>query len=315
MSHEIETMAYAHDVPWHGLGNRVEESTTIEEMLQAAGLDWEVRQHPCYAEIDGTKVNVGRQALVRSTDNQVLTITGDRWKPLQNRDALEFFREYCEAGGATLETAGSLRSGKVIWGLARVATGFTINGNDHTKGYILLVSPHEVGKAITVRTTAVRVVCANTLALAEREVTEYRQSHIRDFDVDAARATVEMVKEGIANMEVEAKILNKLKLSEFDTVRLLANIFQPSADKGDARITQLMEDPTLQNAKLQGALWANDNAAGATPGNGWGVLNGVTFWADHMAGRSNDARLYNAWMGENQKKKEQVKQALLQMAA
>ena len=49
--------------------------------------------------------------------------------------------------------------------------------------------------------------------------------------------------------------------------------------------------------ELQDVLWATEKAKGATPGNGWGVLNGVTYWADHIAGNSMDSRLFNSWLG------------------
>ena len=323
MAHEVESMAWAHEVPWHGLGNKVEGSISVDDMLVAAGLNWTVEQKECFAEIDGKKIAVGRKALVRSSDHKILSVTGDNWKPFQNKDALEFFREYTEAGGATLETAGSLRGGKIVWGLARVATGFTINGNDHVKGYILLVSPHEVGQAITVRTTSVRVVCANTLAMAggaKGAGSEYRQSHVKNFDTAAAKATVELVKEQIAGMKLEAEALQKLKLSEYDTVRFLATFFQPMTEEETAlkvekqRTELLINDPSLQNTQLQGVLWATDKAPGATKGNGWGVLNGVTYWADHMAGRGSDARLFNSWLGDTGRQKVAVKKALLEMA-
>lgn len=318
MSHEVETMAWAHEVPWHGLGNRVEDSITVDDMLVAAGLNWEVEQHACWTEIDGEKVAVGRKALVRSTDKKILSVTGNSWKPFQNHDALEFFREYTEAGGATLETAGSLRGGKIVWGLARVATGFTINGNDHVKGYILLVSPHDVGQSITVRTTSVRVVCANTLAMAggvEGAGAEYRQSHHRFFNSAAAKETVELVKEQIALMKLEAEALSSLKMSEFDTVRFLAKFFQPMApgENEDTRTEALINDPALHNSGLKNVLWAEKKAPGATPGTGWGILNGVTYWADHMVGRSNDARMFNSWLGSTSRQKIAVKDGLLEL--
>ena len=48
MAHELEfvdgkaQMAYVGGVPWHGLGTRVLADLTSEQMLKAAGLDWEV---------------------------------------------------------------------------------------------------------------------------------------------------------------------------------------------------------------------------------------------------------------------------------
>ena len=42
MAHMVETMAYAGEVPWHGLGVQVDGNLTPEEMLKEAGLDWTV---------------------------------------------------------------------------------------------------------------------------------------------------------------------------------------------------------------------------------------------------------------------------------
>jgi phage/plasmid-like protein (TIGR03299 family) len=332
MSHEVETMAYANAVPWHGLGNRVDGNLTPDEMLVAAGLDWTVEQHPCFARIGDQNVDIRQSALVRSTDKQILTITSPGWKPLQNRDALEFFREYTESGGATLETAGSLRNGRVVWALASVNKSFMLNGRDEVKGYILLTSPHEVGKAISVRATSVRVVCANTLAMAEQGTEHYRQSHFREFDVAAAKRMVAFTQDGIKTMELEAQALQSLKLSKYDTVRLLAKFFQPVETEvperakdlptaqpqlieNERRVKALIDDPALLNQDMEQVLWAVRKAPGATPGNGWGVLNGVTYWSDHMAGRDRSARLYSSWMGVNNNRKQDVKKELLEMAA
>ena len=42
MAHQVETMAYAGAVPWHGLGKEVLPDLTPEQMLYEAGLDWSV---------------------------------------------------------------------------------------------------------------------------------------------------------------------------------------------------------------------------------------------------------------------------------
>jgi len=317
MSHEVESMAWAHEVPWHGLGNKVEGNITCDEMLVAAGIDWTVEELPCYIMIDGKNVPVNRKAIVRSTDKRIFTVTGLDWKPNQNKVTMDFFREYTKEGGCTLETAGSLRGGKIVWALARVSAGFSLQGRDHVKAYILIVSPHEVGKAITVRTTSVRVVCANTLAMAggvHGKHAEYRQSHTYNFDTAAAKASVQLVKEEIAQLALDAAALQQLKMSQFDTLRVLAEFFQPALPNGTQHnIEELINEPDARSPKLQRVLWATEKAPGATPGNGWGVLNGVTYWADHMAGNSKDSRLFNSWLGETGKKKDQVKGKLMEM--
>ena len=46
MSHMVETMAYAGQLPWHGLGTRVSENISVDEMMVESGLDWEVQKVP-----------------------------------------------------------------------------------------------------------------------------------------------------------------------------------------------------------------------------------------------------------------------------
>jgi phage/plasmid-like protein (TIGR03299 family) len=324
MAHEIETMAFANEVPWHGLGNRVDPTVSVDDMLVAAGLNWEVQLRPLFAQAtDGSMVKLPlRRALVRSSDNKIMTVTGDMWKPFQNRDALEFFREYTEAGGAKLETAGSLRGGKMVWALASIQEGFTVNRTDHSKGYILLTSPHEVGKSITVRTTVVRVVCANTMAMALRgSEADYSQNHLSRFNAAAAKETIGLAREQIVQAGLDAKVLNQLKMSEFDTVRFLSKFFQPMPETIVAQndknewVNGLINDPGAMDKRLNEVLWSVKKAPGAVPATAWGVLNGVTHWADHVAGSKSETRLYNAWFGDKAKLKLQVRDELLQLAA
>ena len=329
MSHEVETMAYAHDakkgtapgfngehtVPWHGLGEKVSQYVTCEEMLVAAGLDWTVHQMPLFFRDDaGESHGVDRVALVRDTDKKVLTVTSPNWKPLQNKDTLEFFKKYVEAGDATLETAGSLRGGKVVWALANLKTGFNVRGGkDRVDGYMLLTSPHEVGNAISLRATTVRVVCANTLAMAMGNGREtYRQSHVKEFDFDAAHATIEAAREEIHRASIDADTLAKMRMSQKDGVRLLATFFQPQEE--DAQYEALLADREAWDRSFEEVVGSYLNAPGANQTNGWGVLNAVTHWADHVSGRGGEARLNSTWLGKNAGLKIKVRDKLLEMA-
>lgn len=318
MAHEVETMAFANALPWHGLGNRVDANTTVDEMVVAAGLDWTVKLRPLFAQAEnGELVKLPiKRALMRSSDNKVFCVTGDFWKPFQNHDALEFFRDYTESGGAKLETAGSLRGGKVIWALASIQQGFPINRTDHTKGYILLVSRHEVGTTITVRTTTVRVVCANTMAMAvNNNKAQYSQNHLTKFDFAKAKETIGLAKEQMHRAHLDAQALSKLKMSEFDTVRFLATFFQPAPEgvDQDAHTKLLLNAPNERSKVFDAILNSVNNAPGADPGTAWGVLNGVTHWTDHVAGSKPESRLFNAWLGDRAKQKILVRDSLLEM--
>jgi phage/plasmid-like protein (TIGR03299 family) len=318
MAHEIESIAYANQVPWHGLGARLEDSATPEEFLKAAKLDWRVDLKPMLADLgDGEMVKVpGRYALVRDSDKRIMTVTGQSWKPLQNADTLAFMNRYVSAGGAKMETAGSLRDGKIVWGLAKLSHSFEVRPGDRVEGYLLITSPHVVGQAITVRTTSVRVVCANTLAMAEAggEV-NYRQNHLTEFDVEAAKMAVENAHEQLAASERRCKTLDSLKLTMEDAVRkVLVPTFEPDLMQDDEVMAHIMEEGVMPK-RLSQIIDSMNNAPGAITDTGWGVLNGITHWVDHVQGHGAESRMYRSWMGDLGRKKLEAEQRLMELAA
>jgi phage/plasmid-like protein (TIGR03299 family) len=90
--------------------------------------------------------------------------------PLQNDQAFQFFDPFVSSGLVTLETAGSLREGKRVWILARIAENSDVGivGDDIVRKYLLLSNSHDGTTAVRVGFTPIRVVCANTLAMAVR---------------------------------------------------------------------------------------------------------------------------------------------------
>src|SRR4051812_2141958 len=125
MSHQVESVAYTNEVPWYGFGFKVDGNQTVKQMLKAAKLDWRVERTPLF--IEGRKEPVeGFAALVRDKDNAVFDIVGAQYKPVQNEQAFDFFNEFVKAGKASMETAGSLRGGRIVWGLAALKQSFTL---------------------------------------------------------------------------------------------------------------------------------------------------------------------------------------------
>lgn len=318
MAHKVETMAYTNEVPWHGLGVRVDKAPSVEKMIKLAGLDWRVDRMPLFTA-DGTEAT-GFAALQRSSDKRILDVVGSQYKPVQNTDAFKFFVEFVEAGGASMETAGSLRGGKIVWGLADLKVSFKMkNGNDRVKGYLLVASPHEQGKSLIIRFTTVRVVCNNTLTLAlskgtgESSAGTFKMNHRSLFDdtmIAKAKDTLGIARDQLGEFERNAKLLQKLNLKQKDIIRVLAPVYQP-----DIELKDLLADFNLANSKMKAVMSALEHAPGAEVDNGWGVLNAVTYFSDHIASRTPDKRLTNAWLGKTAKQKETVLSSLLDMAS
>src|SRR5688572_15492788 len=108
MSHEVESMAYVQAVPWHGLGNKLSEGQPLEVWQREAGMDWTIREAPVQFTPPNTQSETfeGHKVLFRSDSDFPLSIVSNRYKVVQPREVLEFYRELVDAGGFELETAG-----------------------------------------------------------------------------------------------------------------------------------------------------------------------------------------------------------------
>ena len=170
MSHEVEKMVFAGATPWHGLGTEIGDETNFWDAFKLAGLDWEVETEPLYRKGAADQVvgeEVKAQAAVRTSDDRVLGVVGPRWTPLQNRDAFKVFEPLVDSGDLVLHTAGSLRNGERVWVLCQLGADNTeIVKDDEIAKFVLLSNGHDGKLAVHLGFTPIRVVCANTEAMA-----------------------------------------------------------------------------------------------------------------------------------------------------
>lgn len=167
MSHRIESMFYHKERPWHGLGVELDHPATSEEAIKAASLDWEVELEPVYiGSLDQVVTVPNAQAVVRTDRREPLGIVGDRYSPMQNRDAFTFFDRLIGEGKAVYETAGSLERGRRIWLLARLPEDVWVTDQDNVRKYLLLTTSHDGRSPMRAMFTPIRVVCHNTLSAA-----------------------------------------------------------------------------------------------------------------------------------------------------
>src|SRR3989339_1590711 len=179
MAHELATtndMAYVGETPWHGLGNQLPKNQPIEVWQKAAGMDFEIKQTEVLfnaANGDGNLLNLRSNpdatVLYRSDTMDALSVVSKRYKVVQPKDVLGFYRDLVSVGGFELETAGILKGGKKLWALARTGQETYLKGNDQVKAYLLLATACDGTLATTAQFTSVRVVCNNTLQMAVGE--------------------------------------------------------------------------------------------------------------------------------------------------
>ena len=315
MSHEIEMingkaqMAYAGDLPWHGLGTRVPDDLTPEQMLDAAGLNWEVEKVPAFAKVNGKNHNVGWSALVRSSDSKVLDVVSEAWNPVQNAEAFEFFNDFIAEGDMEMHTAGSLKDGQIVWALAKVKDGFSLFGGDEVESYLHFTNFHRYGFSTDVRFTPIRVVCNNTLTLSLNTKVErmVKISHSREFDGDNVKLMLGVAAEKLAKYKEMAQFLGSKRYTNENVVDYFKRIFPVSG--GDNAKKEISKNANV-------ALGVLDTQPGAefARGSWWQAFNTVTYLTDHLAGRTADTRLASAWYGYNKNLKTKALETALEMA-
>ena len=304
MAHMVETMAYAGELPWHGLGTEVSNDLTPAQMMQKAGVDWKVQEVESFIEFNGERKKTGQKSLVRSTDGRILTNVGEGWNPVQNEAAFEFFSEFVLAGDMEMHTAGSLRDGEYVWALAKVKESFDVFGEAKVDPYLLFSNPHKYGKSIDVRFTPIRVVCNNTLTLSLNQDSKngVRLSHRTQFNPEMVKETLGLAHEKFAKYKEMAEFLGSRKVTAESLIQYYNTVFPNTSRTEMVKEVKQYEDLS-RNAKLcYDALEVQPGAEFAA-GTWWQAFNSVTFITDHVQGRNADNRLHSQWFGQNQARK------------
>jgi phage/plasmid-like protein (TIGR03299 family) len=315
MPHEVETMTYFGKAPWHGLGTALTEGDLYdwERTCQKAGLAWEVELAPLVTA--DTQDKVQHKAVRRKSDGRVLGVVGPRYAVLQNHDAFGWFQPFLDAREAALHTAGSLRHGSRIWVLAKLNRDpLVIAQGDEVDKYLLLSHSHDGSLAARVGFTPVRVVCANTLAMAHGSDASklLRVKHTRDVHENLANIR-EVIN--LANAEFQAtaeqyRLLARKSINQADLQRYVQKVLKVEDEReASPRMRNIMEEI----AALAEAGRGNDLPS--VRGTYWTAYNGFSEWLSYSRGRSQENRLNSLWFGDGANLNRQALEVALAMAA
>lgn len=317
MVHLIESIAYTGDAPWHGLGNQLSENQPIEVWADQAGMNWEILKAQASfniktseKEIQPLKSFPERKVLYRSDNNHPLSIVSDRYKIVQPKEILEFYRDLTEQAGFELETAGVLKEGKKLWALARTGQSSTLKGSDTTNAYVLLATACDGSMATTAQFTSIRVVCNNTLSVAlgdDRHTVKV--SHSTTFNAKSVKHQLGISASSWDEFMYSMKILSERKVTDKEAQRFMDRVFNPQGHENinSKAISQVicLFDGQGRGSRLSSAK-----------GTAYGLLNSVTEFVDHeRRSKSSDHRLDSAWFGQGANIKARALNKALQMIA
>jgi len=302
--HLVQTMAYAGDVPWHGLGNQLAPNQPLEVWAKQSGMDWKIEE----SEVRFIAGNTGlgsihafpdQKVLYRSDTKAPLSVVSGRYQVVQPAEILEFYRDLTEVGGYQLETAGVLKGGKKLWALARTGQSTSLKGGDQVNGYLLLATACDGTLATTAQFTSVRVVCNNTLAIALGDNTgAVKVPHRSQFNAQAVKQQLGIAISSwdtfMAGMKAMANRKVKPETAEAYFKRVLT--YPANTASGDALAT--VNDRAIKSVLELFAGRGRGAGLASAAGTAWGLLNSVTEFVDHhRRARSDDNRIDAAWFG------------------
>jgi phage/plasmid-like protein (TIGR03299 family) len=331
-SNSRENIAYVGEVPWHGLGFALTPDQPLEVWLREAGLGYAVKASPVrYTDdADNARIFDERNVLYRSDTHAPLSVVSSDYKVVQPGTVIEFFRHLVGRSGFQMEVAGALDGGRRVWALARVNDGAPVIGHDVVRPYLLCATSYDGTMSTTAKFTAIRVVCHNTLTMSagsgdrmrgqtERDKTDgpvvqcVRVPHSIDFDIAKTHLDLGIVLSAWDRFLAESRLLAATPVDEKFVIEFLKQLL-PKRIAADGS-EQPQEDGRTFKHLL--AIWKGEEPSATLPeaqGTAWGLLNAVTYYADHERG-GDKTRLNSAWFGTGDGLKTAANDLLLKIAA
>ena len=311
-------MFYFGEAPWHKLGTKLENPATAAEAITAAGLDYNVELVPLFTQA-GTHVPQ-RRGVIRSDNSQILGTVGKDYVPIQNVEAFQFLDSVVADGGLRYHTAGALGKGERVWMLAKLPGHIRVrNTEDITDKFLLLHNSFDGSSPLRVFFTPIRVVCQNTLSLAER------RGHGAGISIRHRGDLETRIQEAQRVLGLADKFYTDLQ----PKIDLLAG-YQPTREQLDQFFSTLYPDPVegistrAQNVRAELFRLFDEGIGQDIPGirhSAWAALHAVTEYVDHRRttrGQSDldrtSKRLQSLWFGSGSRLKQQAWDLALAMA-
>lgn len=270
MAHKIESRdkVFTLAAAWHKL-------ETIVPRIE--GFGFEVKAQPLYLDADSGPIE-SHKAIVDDS-GELVSVQKSSYEIISNAQVWD---AVCSAvgqiEGARVVSAGSIKNRKVIFATVELdgLSNFQAGGDSHT-AKMNLISSHDGTKAFTARFGAERIVCANTVRIAEMEsaaaLTLYHTKRSSLQIQGMSKAVAELVQ-GCDLYKQQADSLRSENCSDEEASRFLAAFLAP------AGTTEMSTRTKNQIGDIAGLFAKGKGNTGETR---WDLFNGVTEYFTHEA--------------------------------
>lgn len=280
---------------WHGLGtvfDNLRHMTTRDMLVESHTADWNVRLTPIGDALSAVYASTPN-AFVVERDNpftagnvDALAVVGKRYRVAQNEEVAAFGDTVAEVSGARWETMGSLDNGRRFFGSLAFTDSIVLDPNgraDTINRYLVVASSHDGTMPVTVLKTNVRVVCANTLAMAMgKNNGKFTARHTGDIKgrIEDARAALGMAVAYDEAFAAEMTALIEREVTNDEFHKIIESIYpRPDEDVKGAEKKWATKIDLIESI-YRGQGDQGDTMSGIT-GTAYGVLNALTERLDY----------------------------------
>lgn len=276
------------------LGTKM-QARSLDEALHEASLDWSVekRKLTTLPERRGDELHwtviPGKYAMMRTTvgetiDEVPLGVVGERYVPLQNRDAFGFVDDMLDTAGEELfvDVAGSMHNGRKVFVDVKLPKQIMVGGFDPVDARLLMTNAHDGTAPFSLSLHINRIPCTNAIEFVKRTAKQAGQHwtlrHTSSIEgrVQQAREQLKITWAALDTFEQEAQQLIAQTITDRQFERLVENIIPtPGVGASEKAKTSVAETRThVRN------IYRESPTQEGIRGTAWGALNAFVEWAD-----------------------------------
>jgi phage/plasmid-like protein (TIGR03299 family) len=304
---------------WHGKETLLANwPGSWAEARTAAGLDWDPIERQVYAEtglqeIPGTgeirqtfEEIQGWKQIVRSDTNHVLSIAKSSYEIIDHEAMGQIIEAVVGQTNVKFDTAGSVEEGRAVYVVVYLDEPLTVPGdNTLTVPYVAIVNRHDGGSACKVIATAVRIVCANTMNMAEMDAARrgsvFSFTHSKNWQryVEEARDALTGARKQFGEYVDMAGELSKITITAPQKERFVTEFvpMPPAGLVSDRVISNVEKSREQIRAILAGPTCETIN------GTAFGLLQAAGEYLDHVRGYQNRGTYMNRTLLRGEKAK------------
>jgi len=257
----------------------------IVDVFDVSNLNWTAEPTELITQTGASVAS--HRGIVRSDNNQVIGLVGNRYKIIQNYEAFAYLDVLCEEYDATYQYVYTIDNGRLCIMQAKVNGGFEVRKGDTVDKYITAVNSFDGSTMMLAYFTTRRLWCDNQLRGSLREAKDkiaIRHTGTAQDKMKEAFRVFHKSMEYFKAFEQKCKVLAQ-KVADSQMVdKFLNDIIGEGTSKRKIntreKITELFERGKGNNGT-----------------SAWDLYNGLTEYIDHYRGSSDEKRLASSLVG------------------